>query len=80
VIGFQQAADGRYDRWEERHRQRYYESEQLQRWLSEVGFEDISVCGDFGDRPPEEADRFVVCTRRPDDGRSAGDRGHKAHE
>jgi ubiquinone/menaquinone biosynthesis C-methylase UbiE len=58
---FQQRPDGAWDRDYEEHRERAWTEEQLREFLSEAGFDKITVTGDLTMRAPrEDEDRWIV--------------------
>ncbi len=54
ITCFVREKDGRYRKFRETHRQRAHTAEELVRWLTEAGFEDIAVFGDRTMQQPEE--------------------------
>ena len=60
--------DGAWDRSFEEHRERAWTEEELRQYLSESGFEQITVTGDLSTRPPAaDEDRWIVrCVREED--------------
>ncbi len=59
-------ADGAWDRSTEYHRQRWYGTDELTRWLTEAGFGSIRVYGDCRMRKPNESDGrlYFSCIRK----------------
>jgi ubiquinone/menaquinone biosynthesis C-methylase UbiE len=58
---FHQRSDGAWDRDFEEHRERAWAEEQLRTFLSEAGFDKITVTGDLTTRPPrEDEDRWII--------------------
>ena len=62
---FRLRPDGAWERDFEEHRERAWEAAELRQYLSEAGFEKISITGDLSMRPPTaEEDRWIVrCVR-----------------
>jgi ubiquinone/menaquinone biosynthesis C-methylase UbiE len=59
--------EGLYRRFCELHRQRAYALEDLQAWLKNVGFEVLSITGDFSTQPVEEdSERAFFVARKPE--------------
>ena len=57
--------DGTWERDYEEHRERAWTEEQLRKYLTEAGFEKISVMGDLTMRPPKaEEDRIIFRTEK----------------
>lgn len=56
--------DGRYDRMEETHFERFYETEKVISLLEEAGMEFLSVTDEFSDCPPEaDSQRLTFLAR-----------------
>lgn len=55
---------GQYRKMEEFHQQRTYPVHDFKKWLSEAGFDILSVTADFGDELPEETSRRIFFTCR----------------
>lgn len=63
---FRQRKDGTWERDFEEHRERAWSQEQLQQYLTDAGFESITVTGDLTTRAPAaDADRWIVTAVRP---------------
>ncbi len=63
---FRQRKDGTWERDFEEHRERAWSQEQLRQYLTDAGFESITVTGDLTTRAPaEDADRWIVAAVRP---------------
>ena len=63
---FCQRPDGAWDREFEEHRERAWSREELERFLTEAGFRDITVSGDLTSHPPrEDEDRWIITAVRP---------------
>lgn len=63
---FRQRADDAWEREYEEHRERAWTEEQLLQYLTEAGFENITVTGDLTMKPPaEDEDRWIVTAVRP---------------
>ena len=56
---FVREADGRYRRFDERHRQRAHSAAELEQWLTEAGFVDIRAFGGQTFAPPTHADARI---------------------
>ena len=64
---FRQRKDGTWERDFEEHRERAWSQEQLRQYLTDAGFESITVTGDLITRAPaEDADRWIVAAVRPE--------------
>lgn len=58
---FQEREDGTWERTFEEHREKAWSMDQLRSFLSEAGFEKITVTGDLSMKPPkEEEDRWLI--------------------
>ena len=56
--------DGRYDRWEETHFERFYETEKIVELLEKAGMEFLRVTDEFTDCPPgADSQRIVFLAR-----------------
>lgn len=56
--------DGRYDRWEETHFERFYETEKIIELLEKAGMEFLCVTDEFTDCPPNaDSQRLVFLAR-----------------
>lgn len=65
---FLRQPNGLYKRVEEAHWQRAYQPMQLVRWLTDAGFEGITVTADFTDLPPQaNSERLFFRAHRPRD-------------
>ena len=63
---FSQRPDGAWDREFEEHRERAWSREELEQFLTEAGFRDITVSGDLTTCPPrEDEDRWIITAVRP---------------
>lgn len=63
---FRLRQDGAWDRDFEEHRERAWSREELETYLAESGFRDITVTGDLTRRPPKpEEDRWILRAVRP---------------
>ena len=63
---FRLREDGAWDRDFEEHRERAWSREELETYLAESGFRDITVTGDLTRRPPKpEEDRWILRAVRP---------------
>ncbi len=62
---FIKGEDNRYDKFEEVHQQRAYTEEEIIEMLTESGFKNVKVYGDFTfDKPKEDSERiFFVCKK-----------------
>lgn len=56
---FVREADGRYRRFDERHRQRAHSAAELEQWLTEAGFAGIRAFGGQTFAPPTHADARI---------------------
>ena len=56
--------DGRYDRWEETHFERFYETEKIIELLERAGMEFLRVTDEFTDCPPEAYSQRIVFLAR----------------
>ena len=56
--------DGRYDRWEETHFERFYETEKVIELLEKAGMEFLYVTDEFTDCPPETDSQRIVFLAR----------------
>lgn len=66
---FRLREDGAWERDYEEHRERAWSAEELTAYLTEAGFEKITVTGDLTHRPPRETeDRWIVRCRKPKSG------------
>ncbi len=65
---FSLRTDGTWERSFEEHRERAWTEEVLRQYLSESGFEQITVTGDLSTRPPAaDEDRWIVrCVKKQD--------------
>ena len=62
---FRRTGDGTWDRTFEEHRERSWEREELEAFLKEAGFDDVTVTGDLTSRPPApEEDRWIFRCRK----------------
>ena len=62
---FRRTGDGTWDRTFEEHRERSWEREELEAFLKEGGFDDVTVTGDLTSRPPApEEDRWIFRCRK----------------
>ena len=62
---FRRTGDGTWDRTFEEHRERSWEREELEAFLKEAGFDDVTVTGDLSSRPPApEEDRWIFRCRK----------------
>lgn len=62
---FRRTEDGAWARWCEEHRERAYEEGELRSWLTEAGFDRVSVTGDLRMSPPrEDEDRLIFRCRK----------------
>ena len=58
---FQEREDGAWERTFEEHREKAWSMDQLYAFLTEAGFEKITVTGDLSMKPPkEEEDRWLI--------------------
>ncbi|MBS4199739.1 class I SAM-dependent methyltransferase [Bacillus sp. FJAT-49732] len=57
---------GKYDRFDEIHKQRTYTTDQYIKWLTEAGFAIKSITADFTDHPPTETSEriFFTCQKK----------------
>ena len=63
---FRRTGDGTWDRTFEEHRERSWEREELEAFLKEAGFDDVTVTGDLTSRPPApEEDRWNFRCQKP---------------
>lgn len=63
---FRLRRDGTWDRDFEEHRERAWSREELETYLTEAGFRDITVTGDLTHRPPKpKEDRWILRAVRP---------------
>ena len=56
--------DGRYDRWEETHFERFYETEKVIELLERAGMEFLCVTDEFTDCPPRTDSQRIVFLAR----------------
>ena len=56
--------DGRYDRWEETHFERFYETEKVIELLEKAGMEFLRVTDEFTDCPPDTDSQRIVFLAR----------------
>ena len=62
---FRRTGDRTWDRTFEEHRERSWEREELEAFLKEAGFDDVTVTGDLTSRPPApEEDRWIFRCRK----------------
>ena len=62
---FRRTGDGTWDRTFEEHRERSWEREELEAFLKEAGFDDVTVTGDLTSQPPApEEDRWIFRCRK----------------
>lgn len=65
---FVREADGRYRRFEERHRQRAHTQDEIAQALYRAGFEDVRVFGDRDFNPPaQDCQRIHFAAKKPQD-------------
>lgn len=66
LTGFVREADGRYRRFDELHRQRAHGREELESWLKQAGFLEISIHGDRTlETPAQDAQRWHIAAIKP---------------
>jgi ubiquinone/menaquinone biosynthesis C-methylase UbiE len=56
---FVRGDDGKYERYDEWHKQRTYEMMQYQQWLTEAGFTVLEITADFTDEAPTETSERI---------------------
>lgn len=63
---FRENGQGAWDRAFEEHRERAWDQAELETYLTEAGFDVVSVTGDLTNRPPKpEEDRWIFQCRKP---------------
>lgn len=64
ITGFTRAGEGTWQRFDEMHRQRYYEVTELEELLREAGLTMVSAC-EFGTTEPwsDQSTRIQICAR-----------------
>jgi hypothetical protein len=57
---------GKYDRYDELHKQRTYPKSQYENWLKAAGFQILSITGDFTNEPVSETtERIFFTVKKP---------------
>jgi SAM-dependent methyltransferase len=58
--------NGSYQRFDETHEQRAYSHQQLTQWLTEAGFELLSITADFSEATPQDrSERLFFVAKKP---------------
>lgn len=61
---FERGEDDSWNRYQEHHAERIYSVEELTQLLQLAGFEDIRICGELTDAPPQEGEQRVFFIAR----------------
>lgn len=60
----QEDKSGKYERFDELHKQRSYIMKEYEKWLKEAGFEILSITADFTDKAPNDTSKRLFFTTK----------------